>query len=63
MKQMFFAVLAAGVLLGGIAGCMTEKQKEAKLEAKAKVTRAEAERIALAKVSNGTILLQIQLVD
>ena len=35
--------------------CATEAQKEAKLQAEAKVSRAEAEKIALARVPGGTI--------
>jgi hypothetical protein len=51
------SLLAAG-LVAGMAGCATEKgkeAKEAKLQAQAKITRAEAEKIALAKAPGGTI--------
>ncbi len=47
--------LTLALVATGLAGCATEKEQEAKLEAKAKVTKAEAERIALAKVPGGTI--------
>jgi len=54
-------VFAIG-LAAGLSGCATEreekaehKEKEAKLQAQAKLTRAEAEKIALAKVPGGTI--------
>lgn len=43
------------VTCGLAAGCASDKQKEAKLKAKAKVTRAQAEKIALERVPNGTI--------
>ncbi len=52
---MVCALLGAALLAGGLAGCVTGKNKEAKLEAQAKISRAEAEKIALAKVPNGTI--------
>ncbi|SRR5258706_14326710 len=42
-------------LIGMIAGCATEAQKAGKLEAQAKVTRADAEKTALAKVPGGTV--------
>ena len=47
------------VLMAGLAaGCMTEKHegdKEAKLEAQAKISKAEAEKLAMEKVPGGTI--------
>ena len=49
------SILTVGLLTAGFAGCATEKQKQARLEAKARISKAEAERIALAKVPNGTI--------
>ena len=48
-------LLCAGILAGSMIGCATEKEREAKLEAQAKVSRADAEKTALAKVPNGTI--------
>jgi hypothetical protein len=48
------SILTLG-LLAGLAGCATEKEQAAKLEAKAKITKAEAEKIALGKVPGGTI--------
>ena len=56
-KYAVCSLAAAGLLIAGF-GCLTEKEEEgeaAKLEATAKVGRAEAERIALAKVPGGTI--------
>jgi len=54
-KNVLCAVLSGAVLLGGLVGCATGERKEAKLQAQAKVSRAEAEKIALAKVPGGTI--------
>jgi uncharacterized membrane protein YkoI len=47
------AVLVCASLTPAVAG--DSKEKQAKLEAKAKVSRADAEKIALAQVPNGTI--------
>ena len=55
MKHIVGSILAAGLVVVTFTACVTEKDKEARLEAKAKVTRTEAERTALAKVPNGTI--------
>src|SRR5215472_10223874 len=49
------AVLGAIALAGSLASCATDAQKEAKLQAEAKVSRAEAEKIALTKVPGGTV--------
>src|SRR5947199_10875369 len=46
------ASVFAVALLGSFAGC---KSSEAKLQAEAKVSRADAEKTALAKVPGGTI--------
>ncbi len=45
--------VVAGLTVSAVAG--DKKDKQAKLEAKAKVSKAEAEKIALAKVPGGTI--------
>lgn len=55
IKRMICAVLGVSVLAGCLVSCATDAQKEAKLLPQAKVSRAEAERIALAKVPGGTI--------
>jgi surface antigen len=55
MKNLLCSMLTASVLTGGLAGCMTEKENHEKLEAEARVTRADAEKTALAKVPGGTI--------
>ena len=46
-------VAAAAIIV--LAGCATAEQREAKLSAQAKVSRADAERTALTKVPGGTI--------
>lgn len=56
-------VATVGLVVAGLTACTTEKEegkegqetKAAKLEAKAKITKAEAEKIALDKVPDGTI--------
>src|SRR2546425_121767 len=51
-------ILTLGLIAGGLTACVTEKEhegKEAMLEAQAKITKAEAEKIALAKAPGGTI--------
>ena len=49
-------VLLTGVVLAGVLlGCATENESEAELQAQAKVSRSEAEKLALAKVPSGTI--------
>jgi uncharacterized membrane protein YkoI len=45
----------AVVLAAALAGCATEKEEQANLAAQAKVSRAEAERTALAKAPGGTV--------
>lgn len=51
-KNIICSLLAVGLL----AGCTTCNDKdESKLEAQAKITRADAEKTALAKAPNGTI--------
>lgn len=55
LKSIVWSVLAAGLLAGLLTACASEKQKQAKLEAEAKITRVEAEKTALAKVPNGTV--------
>lgn len=55
IKTIVGLALALGMLAVGLSACVSEKQKEARLEAAAKVSKAEAEKIALAKVPGGTI--------
>ncbi len=54
-KTLVSSLFCAGLLAGGLIGCATEKESEAKLAAEAKVSRADAEKTALSKVPNGTI--------
>jgi hypothetical protein len=57
MKNMIGSALMAGLLVSSF-GCATSKEDEgdaAQLEATAKISRAEAEKTALAKVPGGTI--------
>ena len=65
IKSIICSVVTLGLLAGGLTACTTEKEgKEGKesekataaqLEAQAKITKAEATKIALDKVSGGTI--------
>ena len=50
------SMLAAGLLAGGLTACASAKEKQAKLEAQAKVTKADAEKTALAKAPGGTVV-------
>lgn len=62
-KSIICSALTLGLLAGGLTACTTEKEegneghigKAARLEAQAKITRAEAEKAALKKVPNGTV--------
>src|SRR5215471_4381251 len=52
MKTFICSMIAVGLF----AGCASERhESQAKLQAEAKVTRADAEKVALAKAPNGTI--------
>jgi uncharacterized membrane protein YkoI len=68
IKSIICSLVTLGLLAGGLTACMTEKEgnegkegKEgekataAKLEAQAKISKAEAQKIALDKVPGGTI--------
>lgn len=57
IKHIICSAVTIGLLVGGLTACRTEMEegKEAKLEAQAKVTKAEAQKIALDKVPGGTI--------
>ena len=52
-----YSAVTIGLLAVGLTACMTEKEegKEAKLEAQAKITKAQAQKIALDRVPGGTI--------
>ena len=63
IKSIVCSIVTLGLLAGGLTACMTEKGEgkenekatAAKLEAQAKITKAEAQKIALDKVPGGTI--------
>lgn len=55
VKSILGAVLSVAVIVGGLAGCESEKQEQANLSAKAKVSREDAEKTALGKVAGGTV--------
>jgi uncharacterized membrane protein YkoI len=64
IKNIICSLVTLGLLAGGLTACVTEKEEQgqegekataAKLEAQAKITKAEAEKIALDKVPGGTI--------
>lgn len=54
-KTLFLMLLSGAILMGGLAGCATDKDREAALQAQARISRSDAEKIALAKVPGGTI--------
>ena len=56
-KNIVGTIITAGLLAGGFTACETEKELESKadLAAEAKITRAQAEQTAMAKVPGGTI--------
>jgi len=54
-KKIWAAVLGAGLLAILAGGCASESARQVQLEARAKVTKAEATATALTKVPNGTI--------
>jgi uncharacterized membrane protein YkoI len=55
LNQVICSVAVAGIVACGLTGCATEEKKEAQLQAEAKVSKADAEKTALAKVPGGTI--------
>lgn len=55
IKNILLTTVAVSALAIGLTACMTEQQEEAQLVAQAKVSRADAEKSALAKVPGGTI--------
>jgi uncharacterized membrane protein YkoI len=54
-KTILCAVVSAAVLAVGLTACVSEKQEQAQLQAQAKLSRDDAEKIALAKVPGGAI--------
>jgi uncharacterized membrane protein YkoI len=63
IKSIICSIVTLGLLAGGLTACKTEKGEgkesekatAARLEAQAKITKAEAQKIALDKVPGGTI--------
>ena len=57
IKNFTCSILTLGLLTGGLTACKTEKEgrNESKLEAQAKISKADAQKTALAKVPGGTI--------
>lgn len=54
-KTILSTTIAIALLGAGLIGCATDEQQQAQLAAQAKVSRADAEKAALAKVPGGTI--------
>jgi len=55
LNQIVCSVAVVSLLACAATGCVTEEKREAKLQAEAKVSKADAEKTALAKVPGGTI--------
>lgn len=55
IKATLSSLLTITLLFCGLAGCATKEQKQAKLAAEARISRADAEKTALAKAPGGTI--------
>jgi len=55
IKYLICSMLGAGLIVAGLVGCETEKAEQARLQAKAKISRADAEKTALTKAPGGTI--------
>lgn len=54
-KIIITGALAAAIGVIGLAGCASEKQEQAELQAQAKINKERAQQTALAKVPDGTI--------
>jgi uncharacterized membrane protein YkoI len=48
--------VALGLLVAGLMGCASEKHEQASLATQAKVSRPDAEKTALTKAPNGTVI-------
>lgn len=55
IKYIASSVLTLGLLAAVFTACVSEKKEQSQLEARAKLTRADAEKIALARVPGGTV--------
>src|SRR5436853_6755459 len=54
-KNIICSIVSLGLLAAGLMGCETEKHSKANLEAEAKVSKADAQKTALAAVPGGMI--------
>jgi len=54
-KNILCSIVSLGMLAAGLMGCETEKHSKASLEAEAKVSKADAEKTAMAAVPGGMI--------
>jgi hypothetical protein len=55
LKTIFSCLLTCGLVIGLLNAPLLAKDKKSKLDAKAKISKKEAEKIALAKVPHGKI--------
>lgn len=55
LKTLLGSILVISVIAVGLTACVSEKQEHANLAAQAKVSRADAEKTALAKAPGGSI--------
>jgi uncharacterized membrane protein YkoI len=54
-KTIIAGLLATGIVAIAAAGCMSEKQEQAELQAQAKISKEQAQQTALAKAPGGTV--------
>jgi uncharacterized membrane protein YkoI len=54
IKTVVCSILAAALAVG-LTACASSESKQARLEARAKISRADAEKTALTKAPNGTV--------
>jgi uncharacterized membrane protein YkoI len=55
IKTILSSTLALGLVVVGVTACVSEKQEQANLAAQARVSRADAEKAALAQVPGGKV--------
>ena len=53
--KIIIGLIAAAIGATGLAGCASEKQEQAEMQAQAKITKEQAEQTALTKAPGGTI--------
>ena len=54
-KNIIAGLLVAAIIAVGAAGCSTEKNEQAALQAQAKISKEQAQQTALAKAPGGTV--------